>query len=339
MLAPFAAVAGLAIATERRGEVRAGAIDQDLAGADAVGNRMGFLVRALNIACETVNGIVGHLDGLVDRVIGQDAEHGPEDFLARDGHVIGDIRKHGRAGEVALVEAFRTARATGNEGCALFDAFLDQVLNLLILVAVGDRADSAGRSFGGHRHLHGFSGCLGNRDGLLLLVLLHEHARRGVTALARIGHHVHDAAGNGLLQISRRQNNVRALAAEFLGNALHRRGSGLGHQHAGAGRAGEAHHVHIGVGRHHGANARAVAVDEVEHAFRYAGLVQDFGKDHRVERRDFRRLQHHGAACGQRGRHFAGDLVQRPVPGRDECADANRLFAQKGGAFQLFPFV
>jgi len=36
-------------------------------------------------------------------------------------------------------------------------------------------------------------------------------------------------------------------------------------------------------------------------------------------------LQHHGAASGKGRSHFADDLVQRPVPGGDEAADADRF--------------
>ena len=73
------------------------------------------------------------------------------------------------------------------------------------------------------------------------------------------------------------------------------------------------------------ADRRAVAVDEVEHARRHAGLVQDLGEDDRVERRDLGRLQHHRAAGGERRRDLAGDLVDRPVPRRDHADDADRL--------------
>ena len=80
---------------------------------------------------------------------------------------------------------------------------------------------------------------------------------------------------------------------------------------------------------------RAVAIDEVEHARRHAGFVHHFGEQHRVHRRDFGRLQHHGAAGGQRGRHLAGDLVDRPVPRRDHADDADRLVFDGGRALHL----
>jgi hypothetical protein len=114
------------------------------------------------------------------------------------------------------------------------------------------------------------------------------------------------------------EQDVGRLAAEFLGHALDRVGGGLAPRDAGAGRAGERHHVDVGMRGHRGAHRRAVAVDEVEHARRHAGVVQHLGEDERVQRRDLARLQHHGAAGGERRRHLAGDLVQRPVPRRDQ---------------------
>ena len=74
-----------------------------------------------------------------------------------------------------------------------------------------------------------------------------------------------------------------------------------------------------------GADRRPVAVDQVEHARRHAGLMQHLGEEDGVQRRDLGRLQHHRAAGGERRRDLAGDLVHRPVPRRDEAADADRL--------------
>ena len=72
------------------------------------------------------------------------------------------------------------------------------------------------------------------------------------------------------------------------------------------------------------ADVDAVAVDEVEHALGYAGLVHDLREQDRVQRRDFGRLEHHRAARRERGGHLAGDLVQRPVPRRDHSARRRR---------------
>ena len=90
---------------------------------------------------------------------------------------------------------------------------------------------------------------------------------------------------------------------------------------------------------HSGADFRAEAVDQVEHALRHAGFMQDFREDHRRGRREFRRLEDHGAAGGERGRDLAGDLVERPVPGRDHADDADRLAHDNGGADRLLEMI
>ena len=81
------------------------------------------------------------------------------------------------------------------------------------------------------------------------------------------------------------------------------------------------------------------AVDQVEHALRHAGFMQDFGENQRRARREFRRLQDHGATGGERRRDLAGDLVQRPVPRRDHADDADRLAHHDRRAHRLFEMV
>ena len=89
-----------------------------------------------------------------------------------------------------------------------------------------------------------------------------------------------------------------------------------------------------------GADARAVAIDHVEHAGRHASGVHDLGEDLRREGRDFGGLQHHGAAHGESRRDLAGDLVERPVPRRDEATNADRLFHdQRRAALRLLELV
>ena len=80
------------------------------------------------------------------------------------------------------------------------------------------------------------------------------------------------------------------------------------------------------------ADDRARAGDQVEHAGRQADLVDDLGEDERVERGDLARLEHDGAAGGQRGRDLADDLVERVVPRRDAADDADRLAHDQGVA-------
>ena len=70
-------------------------------------------------------------DRLLLGVVGQDGEHRPEDLLARDGHVVGDVGEHGRTHVIAAVEALRPAGAAGDQRRAFVDALLDQALDLV----------------------------------------------------------------------------------------------------------------------------------------------------------------------------------------------------------------
>ena len=72
-------------------------------------------------------------------------------------------------------------------------------------------------------------------------------------------------------------------------------------------------------------------VDEVEYAGRTTGIVHHLGEQQGAQGRQFARLQHHGAARRERRTDLGCDLVERPVPGGDEAADADRL-AHDGGA-------
>ena len=102
------------------------------------------------------------------------------------------------------------------------------------------------------------------------------------------------------------------------------------------GRSGERDHVHVGVARQSIAHDAAAADDQVEDAGRRACLVHHLGQGHARGGRGVRRLQHHRAA----GRDAVDDLddgrLDRPVPRRDQGADADRL-APDDGVGQL-PF-
>ena len=172
-----------------------------------------------------------------------------------------------------------------------------------------DRAD--GGAFGAGIAGLGLVGdALGDRGDFLHLRQRHDHPRRRVAGLAGVVEHVHHAAGDGLGEVGAFEDDVRRLAAEFLADALHGRRGALGDIDAGAGRAGERDHVDIRMLAHGGADLGAEAVDEVEHALRHAGFMEDFREDQRRGRGEFRRLQDHGAAGGERGRDLAGDLVR-----------------------------
>ena len=163
----------------------------------------------------------------------------------------------------------------------------------------------------------------------------HDHARRRAAGLAEIAEGGGDAQGNGAIEIGVRQDHVRRLAAELLRDALDRRRGGLGHRDAGAGGAGDRDHVDIRMRRETRPDAGAVAMDEVEDPGREAGFLDRLGEQQGAQRRELARLQHHRAACGERRRDLGGDLVERPVPRRDQRADTDRLVGDGGVAALL----
>src|SRR5262249_46047467 len=134
------------------------------------------------------------------------------------------------------------------------------------------------------------------------------------------------------------EQDVGRFAAKFLRDAFDGQRRVLRDGNAGTRRAGERHHVDVRVRGQRDTDAWTVALNEVEHTRRYAGFIHHFGKDHRIQRRDLGRLENHRAAGGDRRRDLRGDLVEWPVPRRDQRTDADRFVDDEVATFVLFPF-
>ena len=326
MRAPFAAVARLLVTAEGCQRIKRRIINVYHAGSQSCCNRTGppQIARG-NVAGQSIGGVVRDAHRLVFVLVGNDRQHRPEYLLACDGHIITDIRKHGRFDVIAFFESIRPPGSAGNEGRSFVDPFLDQSLDLVPLKLGHHRADARifrlwiaglGRFGTFARDLR----CFGEP------LLRHQHARRRVTRLPGVFETGTGAAPDCLAEVRVVENDVGRLATEFLRDAFDRCRRILRHRNAGAGRAGKGDHCDIGMTAQRLADGRPVAVNQVENAGRYAGLVQNLGEQHRVERRDLARLQHHRAAGRQRRRNFHRDLVYRPVPGRNQRAGTDRLF-------------
>src|SRR6187549_3524406 len=102
------------VAAERGvGAVGDAAVDADGAGAELTTDReRTLLVAGGDVAAETVLVVVGEADRVVVTVERDDDQHGAEDLLARDGHVVGDVGEERRLHEPALVELLRTTAAS-----------------------------------------------------------------------------------------------------------------------------------------------------------------------------------------------------------------------------------
>ena len=127
---------------------------------------------------------------------------------------------------------------------AFVDAGLDQPLDLVELRLADHRAE-LGAVIARIADHEALGRRAGDRLDFVMPVGWHEHARGGVAGLAAVAEHARHALDDGAVQIDVGQQDVGRLAAEFLCDALDRRGRGLGDQDAGAGRAGERHHVNI----------------------------------------------------------------------------------------------
>ena len=262
--------------------------------------------------------------GVVLVVVGHDRQHRAEDLLLGDRHVRRDVGEDRRLHEEALVEALGGVGAAGEQRGALLIALVDVAPHPLALDGGHERAEAAGlleRVAGGVR-LGG-----GRGDGLHLgqAAARHQHAGERGAGLAGVEEALAHAVGDGLLQVGVVEDDVGGLAAELQRHPLHGLRGHLGDPLAGAGRAGERHHVDVGVGGDGLTDDRAEPGDEVEHAGGQPDLVDDLGQDERVDRRHLAGLEHDGVAGGERRRHLQGDLVQRVVPRRDAADDADGL--------------
>src|SRR3984957_9178566 len=129
VLAPLPAVAAALVAAERRSQVK-GMVDRHPSRADPAGHRAGLVdVDSRHITRQAVVGVVGDLDGLVDVVVAEDAEHRAEDLLARNLHVVFDVGEDRRLDVVPRVQTRRPAGTAGDDRGTRVDAALDQALD------------------------------------------------------------------------------------------------------------------------------------------------------------------------------------------------------------------
>ena len=70
----------------------------------------------------------------------------------------------------------------------------------------------------------------------------------------------------------------------------------------------------------------SVAVDQIEYARGNARLIHNLCIEISRQRRDLAGLKHHSAAHRQRRRNLTADLIERPIPGRDQTAHTDGLF-------------
>ena len=84
--------------------------------------------------------------------------------------------------------------------------------------------------------------------------------------------------------------------------------------------------LHTRVYRQRLAHNSTRPVNKIEHPGRKIRFINHLGKQVCAQRRQFTGLQYNGATGGQRRNHFTGHLIDGPIPGCNQGADANRFF-------------
>ncbi|MNK46889.1 hypothetical protein D3C87_656840 [compost metagenome] len=131
------------------------------------------------------------------------------------------------------------------------------------------------------------------------------------------------------VQVGVVEHDEGRVAAQFQRQLLDG-GRALLHQRAADfGRPREAQLAHDIAFAQRGADIARAAGDDVEHARGHAGFFSQHGQRQRGQRRLLGRLDHHGAAGGQRRTDLAGDHGGGEVPGRDRGGDADGLLERQ----------
>src|SRR5690606_3291718 len=109
VMTPFATVARLLVATEGRVVVQRGTVEMDHAGANLTGDiARAFQISGGDVAGQPVAGVIGDADGVCLILVADDRQHGSEDLLTGDGHVVGDMAEHGGLDVIAAIQPLGT---------------------------------------------------------------------------------------------------------------------------------------------------------------------------------------------------------------------------------------
>lgn len=223
-----------------------------------------------------------------------------EGLFLRDQRIRTHIRQHGRLEEGATE---RMALAAGDDPGAARYRIRDVALDLLDGLLVDQRPlRHAGLGAVADLHRRHFPGQL--LDELVVDAVLRVEPVGADTGLAHVAIFRDHRAIDGGIDIGIVEHHERRIAAELEPEPLHADRGLLVENLADRGGAGEADEAHRRMFAQHRADRGGIAGDDVEHALRHAGALGEFGERQRRERRLVGRLQHHGAARGQRRRHL-----------------------------------
>ncbi len=155
--------------------------------------------------------------------------------------------------------------------------------------------------------------------------LVHQQARGGRADLTGIEVDARHHPVGGFLDVGIIEHDDRRLAAKLQGDTARAAGRSLHDLLADHIAAGEGNLVDARMTGQRRADGLAIAVQQIEHARRQSGFQRDLGHHLLRQRRHFRRLDHQGAARGERRRDLPDTGDQREVPRRDQSHHTSRL--------------
>ncbi|MNJ22605.1 hypothetical protein D3C77_169780 [compost metagenome] len=161
------------------------------------------------------------------------------------------------------------------------------------------------------------------------MLAVHIEARTCAAHLALVEEYRGGGTRGGLLQVGVGHDDGRRLAAQLQGHAGHVFHGRLADLLTDFGGTGEGQFVYAGVAGESGTGIQPGAGDYVEYAIRIAGFLHQFGQLQGGQRGFVGRLEHHGAAGGQRRPELPAGQQQRKVPGDDGTDDADRFAADE----------
>src|SRR5699024_4508431 len=216
---------------------------------------------------ESVDGVVGDGDGLLDRVVGDEGQYRTEDLLLGDAHVVAHVGEDGGTNVVTTFPAFHGFGTTGDEAGSFLHTEPDVGADLLLLGRRHQRAHTGALLLRVSGRVRG-RGRGSDFHSIVVGITVHQHAGESVTALPSVAHDVGDTALDRLSQVGIGQDEVRGLATQFQGDAFDGLGGHLGDTGSCPGGAGEGDHVHLLVCGDGLAHDRPGSGDQVEHTSR-----------------------------------------------------------------------
>ena len=322
-----AAVAGLLEATERRGHVTAIVlVDPHAADAQRLGRQMRLGQVAGPDRCrQTIDAVVGDLNGFLGGVEGDHREHRAKDLFGGDAHAVGHVVENGRLDIHATgldQGALAATEQLGVFGMAGFDIGQHAVE----VTGIDQGAHSGGRVEGvtGFPAFHGFQQ---QRHEFIFHRALDQQTRARGAHLALVeADRRSGSLGSGFQARCIGEDDVGALATRFQPDALHVRFAGVDHQLLGdLGRAGEHQGVDVHVQGQSLAHGVTEARQDVQHAGRDTSFEGQLGQANGGQRRLLGRFDDH-RVTGRQGRaEFPAGHDQREVPRHDGRHHAHRL--------------